>query len=312
MVIVAIVLLAAAALYAWFGRARPDSIVEHQRVIETLRDIADQPHDPPERAAGDDRSSTEHVLLLPESADGQATPPPAPTRRTHPDSPTRRAGDDYSSRPTVAHLPTIGPAFPADRPQAAPGAAPPLDRDADAIDLIGSRFQASSSVRRLLTGPSRRRVIAGVAVAAAIVTSAFAAIDRPATSRASARLRARPVATNSRPKTPRPATSATTSTTSPAVTQPVVTAGGDATVSVAFPATFTLRATSPCWVLASAPSGLTLYAGTLQPGQQQQINATGPFVVRLGNTAGIAISVGDTLVNLTGIAKTANLTIASA
>jgi len=79
---------------------------------------------------------------------------------------------------------------------------------------------------------------------------------------------------------------------------------------VTFPVTLTLRTTHACWVLASSQDGQTLYTGTLQSGQQQQIPATAPFALRLGNSAGIAVFVNNLPVSLTGVAQTTTLTFA--
>jgi Domain of unknown function (DUF4115) len=188
----------------------------------------------------------------------------------------------------------------AERPGQIPG-----ERVADAPAFVTTGFGAMVSTRR---------AIAGVAVLAAVAVAAFAAVDRPGSSPHGLSPARTELAARGRPTRPRPtATSApaTTTTTSPAVPHAVVSAGGNATVAVAFPVTLTIRATAACWVQASDESGRVVYQGTLQPGRQQEIPAGGPLVVRLGNTTGIAVSVGGARLALTGIGNTADLTLAA-
>jgi hypothetical protein len=161
---------------------------------------------------------------------------------------------------------------------------------------------------------STRRAIAAVAVLAAVTIAAFAAVDRAGSAphglppaRTERAARARPTRLRSTTTT----APATTTTTSPSVPHTVVSAGGDVTVTVAFPVTLALHASGACWVQASDESGRILYRGTLQSGQQQQIPATGPLVVRLGNTSAVAVSVDNAPLALTGIANTADLTLAT-
>jgi hypothetical protein len=188
----------------------------------------------------------------------------------------------------------------AERPGQIPG-----ERVADAPAFVTTGFGAMVSTRR---------AIAGVAVLAAVGVAAFAAVDRPGPSPHGLSPARTELAARAGPTRPRPTATtapATTTTTSPAVPHAVVSAAGNATVAVAFPVTLTIRATAACWLQASDESGRVVYQGTLQPGQQQEIPAGGPLVVRLGNTTGVAVSVGDTLLALTGIGNTAELTLAA-
>jgi Domain of unknown function (DUF4115) len=188
----------------------------------------------------------------------------------------------------------------AERPGQIPG-----ERVADAPAFVATGFGAMVSTRR---------AIAGIAVLAAVGVAAFAAVDRPGASPHGLSPARTEVAAGARPTRPRPtATTApvTTTTTSPAVPRVVVSAAGNATVAVAFPVTLTIRATAPCWVQASDESGRVVYQATLQPGQEQEIPAGGPLVVRLGNTTAVEVSVGDARLALTGIGNTADLTLAA-
>jgi hypothetical protein len=191
----------------------------------------------------------------------------------------------------------------AERPGQIPG-----ERVADAPAFVATGFGAMVSTRR---------AIAGIAVLAAVGVAAFAAVDRPGASPHGLSPARTELAAGARPTRPRPTattapvTTTTTTTTSPAAPSVVVSTAGNATVAVAFPVTLTIRATAPCWVQASDESGRVVYQATLQPGQQQEIPAGGPLVVRLGNTTAVEVSVGDARLALTGIGNTADLTLAA-
>jgi hypothetical protein len=104
-----VALLVAAGVVTWFSRPRHNSLLEHHRAIETLREIAEHPVAAAEPATPHPHYPTDHVLLLPEPSDRVG--------RDRRRSPSGRAGSlrpvdaDYSSRPTIARLPTIGPAL---------------------------------------------------------------------------------------------------------------------------------------------------------------------------------------------------------
>jgi hypothetical protein len=313
-VIVAVVVLASVGFAALLGRPRHDSIAEHQRAIETLRDIAERVREAPERVVHDGLDSTDHVQLFLEPPDGRARRARTSTRSGARHASPRRPRPDYSSRPTVASLPTLGPPprpgnFPPSSPRTSDGDGP----HAGNTPVPATKFEA----RRSVDAPgirfgSARRTFAGVAVLTAIVASAVAATHLSGSSRhihtPRAALTRRRTSTH---RTSAAGPSTTTTTTSrQSVVQPALTAGGNATLNVTFPVTLTLRATHPCWVLASSQAGQTLYTGTLQPGQQQQIPASAAFALRLGNSAGIAVFVNNLPVALTGVANTATLTFA--
>jgi len=105
-----IALLVALGVTLWFSRPRHDSILDHRRAIETLREIAEHPHAVPEPGSVDPHYPTDHVQFLSE--------PPAQIGRdrrpasSHRGPASGRPVDvDYSLRPTIACLPTIGPAL---------------------------------------------------------------------------------------------------------------------------------------------------------------------------------------------------------
>jgi hypothetical protein len=314
-VIVAVMVLASVGFAALLGRPRHDSIAEHQRAIDTLRDIAEHAHDGTQRMVHDEPDPTDHVQLFSEPPDGRVRRARSSTRSGPMPSSERRPRPDYSSRPTVANLPTIGA-------PARPGTLPASSLPQGSVD-VGSHTdpapeQPSTTIeaRRFVDasrnrfGPARR-TLAGVTVLAAIAASAVAATHISGSSRH--HLRTPPAALaprrTSTPRTSLPRPSTTTAARQ-SVLRLVLTSGGDARLDVTFPVTLTLRATQPCWVLASSQAGPALYTGTLQAGQQQQISVSAPFALRLGNSPGIALFVNNLPVSLAGVANTATLTFA--
>lgn len=100
-----------------FFRLRPrarNPILEYRRALDTLRGFAEHPQLPAEPPLHALSGSTDHIRILSE-------PPATSARRRRPPNPAARASRrtrarrpprvDYSSRPTVANLPTIGRAY---------------------------------------------------------------------------------------------------------------------------------------------------------------------------------------------------------
>jgi hypothetical protein len=310
--IVAVALLASVSFAALIGRPRHDSIAEHQRAVETLRDIAERAREHPERAGG--LAPTEPHQLFSQPPDWRVPRARPPMRSASERASARRSQPDYSSRPTVASLPTIGAAArPGDLPPSpAPVSDHPYNDRSDAL-VTPKRPQRTTNAHRFGGEPGNRfgrtrRTFAVAAVVAAIATSAVAATHSPGPSRDPHTRRAASVRRTTSP--PRTSTSSrlTTTTVRQSVLQPTVAAGGNATFRVAFPVTLTLRTTHACWVLASNQAGQTLYTGTLQPSQQQQIQTAGALVVRVGNSSGLTLFVNNVPAALTGVANTATLT----
>lgn len=85
--------------------------------------------------------------------------------------------------------------------------------------------------------------------------------------------------------------------TSASTVPPSLQATTSSTTSADYPApgssyTLTLSASGACWILAEATSsGDVLWTGTLEPGQTQQIAATGSTSVRLGAAFDVSVSV---------------------
>ena len=144
---------------------------------------------------------------------------------------------------------------------------------------------------------ARAAVIAALAAVTVAIIGALVAIGI-ANPGGSSKNAARPPVTGI---TAPPTTRATTTTTVPRPTAQFVAdpTTGNGTVTVSAPFTLTLATTNAaCWVSVDTDNGQTLFTGTLQPGAQQQVPATGPLTVRLGNTAAIQISVNGTPLQL--------------
>jgi hypothetical protein len=91
-----------------------------------------------------------------------------------------------------------------------------------------------------------------------------------------------------------PTASTTTTTLPPPVSLPQSSTARAATYSVSggnFSLSF-VATSGQCWVDATdSSSGATLFVGTLQPGAQQALNATGPVTVIIGAPTVLAVSV---------------------
>ncbi len=121
------------------------------------------------------------------------------------------------------------------------------------------------------------------------------------------RVRTAPVAPLRHPSPPSTRAHTPRALTAPPKVQLVALASGDATITVSVPFNLTLRATGPCWVRARTDHGHTLYEGTLQAGQTQTVTSAEPLVVRFGNTPAMALVVDRTQLDLSGVARTADL-----
>jgi hypothetical protein len=97
------------------------------------------------------------------------------------------------------------------------------------------------------------------------------------------------------------ATPTTTTTTLPTVSTPVSSSANGATYDVG-PTSFTLvlsATTGACWVDAtSTSSGVNLFTGTLSPGEQQSLAASGPVTIMVGAPGVFAATVDGTAVSL--------------
>ena len=113
---------------------------------------------------------------------------------------------------------------------------------------------------------------------------------RPSTDSKAVAPPSRPSPSPTTPTTPAPAVSPPQSSTPSAATYEV--SGSEFTLALS-------ATTGACWVDATtAPSGSTLFTGTLQPGDRQTVAATGPVTLVVGAPTVLAVSVDGTPVAL--------------
>jgi len=98
-----------------------------------------------------------------------------------------------------------------------------------------------------------------------------------------------------------------TTTTLPAAFAPTGTTATTATYAAPAP-TFSLTVgatTGSCWVLVSdVSSGKTLFTGTLTPGQQQSVQATGTTTIEIGAPSVVAVTLDHTPVTIPALYQT--------
>ncbi|MDQ1380391.1 MAG: hypothetical protein QOJ71_1110, partial [Actinomycetota bacterium] len=286
-------LAAVAALGRYFtGRDKVPPMERHERALDALRNLSEQPRPAAPDAPLTADAATDHVRILAE-APGDTRP----ARR----APTRRS----TARPAwVTDLPTIPIRPGGARPE--PG--PPPAAGPAAISRSSVRTNDSDGGTRHRFAASRSRLSAGAAVAAALVlvalVVAFGITGRGAKGARTSRSPTGDVLPSS---TLARSTTSTPSPTVPSNLVPVVTRSTDgATVTLRSPFVLTLRTTAPCWIDITDTSGTSLFTATLPAGQQQQIPGGGPIVMKLGNMSGVTISAGGVDLDLSGLPQTAN------
>jgi cytoskeletal protein RodZ len=135
-------------------------------------------------------------------------------------------------------------------------------------------------------------VIAGVAIyalAAGWDSTSRAADDDPGTADRSA-------ASSS---TTTSSTSSTTTTTKPAVPTVLSSENGNVVVSVpSGPYQLHITATDPCWTQVTRADGTVVETQTMQAGDVIDLNETGALTIRLGNPAGVQMSVNGTALTM--------------
>ena len=314
-VVIGILVIALAGLNAWIGRRRKgDSLERHERALNALRDLADHPQPIP---AVPEPPPTDHVHILderPAGAPPQRRRARRPAAKRNPAAARSRARA-LESRPTAAQLPTR-PSGP--RPPATPSAPEPppvhIPEPALRFDDIAPTTPSMFSTRHerprfelpRLRISARAAAVAALAAATVVLVGTLAAVGITAGGSPSHGRAAPPRRPAAAPPTTVKRTPPTTAP-KPAV-QLVANATGNGTVTVPTPYTLTLTTTtSPCWVSVDDSTGHTVFTGTLQPGQHQQVTGTGPLTVRLGNSPAVQISVNGSPLNMAGVGKTASV-----
>jgi hypothetical protein len=161
-------------------------------------------------------------------------------------------------------------------------------------DLLVNRDKAMGSINhrpRRLAAPATAVAVVIVLVIVLLLTGSHAVAPQP---RHHGGRSGKSATSHSGSNAGGTTTANTTSTTSPPVVVPQSGTSRGATYAVPG-STFTLAfsATSgSCWVDATnSTSGATLFTGTLQPGQQHSLVASGPVTVVLGAPTVLAVSV---------------------
>jgi hypothetical protein len=266
------------------------------------------------------------LVVIEHAAGGDDNPGPGPDRNSAhvrilatPERPGSRSDDDtrLPSKPPLA--PSRRPSFPRPRedrrpePVAAPPGPPPIPlrapRPSPARALAAAVQRAGQE--RLAAGQHRLSVLAAVG-AAVLVLAATVGVVLHGQGHPSSAAPPSSVARNAPGRTS-PARASTSTTTLPVPT--VI--GTSATASYA---TYTVNATSldvalldtrACWVelRSGSAAGPVVYVGTLQPGVSQTFHVTGAIWLRLGDPAGLKITIDGAPVVLPATAEPFDLTV---
>jgi hypothetical protein len=318
---------AVAALARYFvGRDNLPPMERHIRALAALRDLAQQPRPAVAEALPPD-VPTDHVRILADVPDDERRARRAPVRRSTakpawatdlPAIAIRPAGERRVPSAVPAGEPSrVGDQARADGPprgdeQVASVVVPASIAPAPvtAAPVISPLIAPAHARRGLGFAGPRSRISAAVAAAAVVVligTLVAIGVNGRGTEGAAApkapALGAVPVGATVT------STSASTSSTTAPRAAPTVTRTTDgATVSLAAPFVLTLRTTQLCWIRITDTAGAELFTDTLPAGHTQQIPGAGPIVLRVGNMAGLTISVDGVDLALGGLARTANIT----
>jgi hypothetical protein len=311
---------AVGALARYFvGRDNVAPMERHIRALDALRDLAQQPRPAASEAMPPD-VPTDHVRILADVPDDERRSRRAPARRSTAkpvwatDLPTIAIRPGGARRPVPSALPDgdrapVGHPASSDEPVVPVGPAPA----AAAAAPITSPFLAPVHARGRrglgFSGSRSRLYAAGAAAAVVVLVGTLVAIG----------INGRGTEGAAAPKVPaagglRVGATVTTAGTAPTSTAaprpaPVVTRTTDgATVSLAAPFVLMLRTTALCWVQITDTAGALLFTDTLPADHTQQIPGAGPIVMKVGNMAGMTISVDGVDLALGGLPRTANIT----
>lgn len=322
---------AVGALARYFvGRDNVAPMERHIRALDALRDLAQQPRPAASEAMPPD-VPTDHVRILADVPDDERRARRAPPRRSTAkpvwatDLPTiaiRPGGERRAVPPAVSDGDRAAVGDPASGDeQVTPVSPAPVTLApavvAAAVAPITSPFLAPVHAhgRRGLgfSGSRSRLYAAGAAAAVVVLIGTLVAIGINGRGTEGAAAPKVPVA-GAAPvgATVTTASTATTSTTAPRPA-PVMTRTTDgATVSLAAPFVLMLRTTAQCWVQITDTAGAVLFTDTLPAGHTQQIPGAGPIVMKVGNMAGVTISVDGVDLALGGLPRTADITFQTA
>jgi hypothetical protein len=272
---VAVVVLVATVLTRRVTHDDVHSVEGYHRSLHTLETINAHPADTVRQAAGDQRAQA----AFPESAVRLAG------------SPTVRVTD---LRPGAVPPVPPPPVNDADRPLKFDDEEKPAPPSAL---VAGQRDKAMVSINhrpRRLAAPATALAAVAVLIVVLLLTGSHTVAPPPRHPGApSTKGGVTPPASKSRGTAP------STTTTAPVVQPPAVSLPQGATPSAATyevaNGNFTLAfsaTTSACWIDATNPtSGSTIFAGTLEPGEQRSFDLTGPVTLEIGAPGFFAATV---------------------
>jgi hypothetical protein len=295
--VIAVLLVATVCVNALITRraGRADAIERHERALDALRDLSEHPRPQPEFPHPAE-PPTDHIRIL-EHRPQMARPP-----RTH----TKRAA--------VSHR--AGPRPRIDAPAPPPATAEPVPAVLSFDDASPpSPPPHQPEPAYALPPPSRRRRWSGrsgraaLVAAAAAVTVVFVAlvVGTAFTPSHHGDHTTEPVRRAVEPPVTRPPVTAPPSTVALAPAQLLVSPTGNGTVTVRSPYALTLTTNGPCWVSIKDSTGRTVFEGTLQAGQRQNVPSAGPVDVRLGNTPVAQLMVNGAPLDLSRMSEVATL-----
>lgn len=264
-----------------------DAAVAEAGRLSRVEDRRQQAADGVARAAEAEQAGEPHVVAR-AAEPGQ---PPA-ARAPEADQPTVVIGD-LDAAPAVP-----GPAWPAG-PHPSP-AAPARRRD------------------RPPTERRRHRVLAAAAGLIVVAGGAAVGVQQlggPGAS--STRVHAAapvPAGGSGRPTSPSTSRSAPTTTAPPALAATSTTATEAVYTVTAGSVHVSLSASAPCWVelRTGSPSGPVAYEGTLPAGANQTFSAGGGLWMRLGDPAGVQVTINGAVVSLPAAANPYDITVTGA
>lgn len=290
---------------------RADDIERHGRAIDALRDLAEHPR-PLTAAPHYDEPPTDHIRILEHRPEG------ARPARTH----TKRAAVSHRAgpRPRI-DAPAPRPDEPAGtgapgNPPGPPNPESPIPATISFDDASPSFpgepvFAASRSTGREPRphGDGGRRGRGALVAAASAATVALVGLLVASTLEPShhANRATTPVSHAVEPPAPRTRVPAPPTTIALAPAQLLVSPTGNGTVTVRAPYAVTLSTNGPCWVSITDGTGHTVFEGTLQAGQHQDVPGAGPVDIRLGNTPVAQLTVNGTPLDLSKMSDVATL-----
>jgi hypothetical protein len=271
-----------------------DAIERHERAIEALRDLAEHPRPLPDFTHPDE-PPTDHIRIL-EHRPQANRPPRTRTKRavvSHRAGPRPRI--EIPAPPPAVSEPVLPTLTFGDTPP--PPSSPVSPREPAFTPALPTPRGARVTSRAALVAAASATTVVLVAVLVATAVSP-SHHSHEATTPVRRALDAPPTA---------PPATAPPTTIALAPAQLLVSPTGNGTVTVRAPYALSLTTNGPCWVSIKDAGGRTVFEGTLQAGQRQDVPGAGPVDVRLGNTPAAQLAVNGTPLDLSKMSDVATL-----